>query len=109
MGKIAQNKPRIIICHRPSTEPLSAGVISTKNRMVKTGDSPILPPVREKSPILPAIQKMTLEKTTGYAYGHLRRKRPKPETGHVGLSNPTFGPKNINGPNLPRRSLALQS
>ncbi len=73
----------------------------------KTLDSPILRPVSEKSPILPARQKMSPEKTTGYGRGRLRRETAKPETGRVGPSSPAFGPKNINGPSLPRLSLAL--
>ncbi len=41
----------------------------------KPGDSPITRPVRQKSPNLPARQKTSGEKTTGYACGHLRREK----------------------------------
>ncbi len=38
-------------------------------------DSPISRPVKDKSPVLPARQKTSLEKTTGYDSGVLRRER----------------------------------
>ncbi len=45
----------------------------------KVLDSPILRPVTPNLPILPARQEMTLEKTTGYGRGRLRRERPESE------------------------------